>query len=81
MPYGRCNGVCNVKYNHLLAKRNDYVNIGGYYMNGCSRCGACEVFLIPGVDECPCCGNRELKRKPRGTKDREMYIENLVKRY
>lgn len=82
MPFGKCKGKCDFESFHdkYIAKRRDYVYIGGFYRNGCGRCTSCELFFIPGITKCPCC-NRLLKTRPVRMSDRRILVEETARRY
>lgn len=80
MTYAKCKGLCsNQKFrDQFVATRADYPE--GWYGYGCGRCTGCELFFVPGIQKCPCCG-RMIRARPRLTKDRVKYVETEVVRY
>jgi len=78
MPFGKCKGLCKQKYAHLIARRKDYVPIGGFYVNRCRRCTECEHFYISRITKCPCC-DRYLKLKPVQAKDKRRVMEGITR--
>jgi hypothetical protein len=78
MTYSKCKGLCDLKLQHLIARRKDYLPLGGFYVNRCRRCTGCEKFFIPRITECPCCG-RHLKIKPVQAKDKRRMIVGIVR--
>ena len=80
MPMNRCKGRCEKQefIEKFVATKTEYPE--SYYAYGCGRCTACEKFLVPGINNCPCC-NRKIKRRPLLTKDRINYVEYQYVRY
>lgn len=75
MPFGKCKGFCELEsFEKNIAKRREY---GKFYINGCGRCTACELFLKPGISKCPCC-NRKVKTRPVHMAARRKLIEQLT---
>lgn len=50
----------------------------GRYASGQKRCNYCEIFVDYDGFRCPCCKN-QLRCIPRSRKDKESYLNQIVK--
>lgn len=77
---GKCKGYCEKQSFKEEYKAKKYNFPNGYYNHGAGRCTGCEIFIVPGHLNCPCCG-RILKKSPSQIKYRRKYVEIYSVRY